>query len=91
MVVHTLLGERCSDNIPSQGFHGFFLPGQNAWPKEYVEPGMSIFVQQHDHILCDLCLCHKHLKHLVSEYLLQCFSVSSGYNGKHTVSVEKAV
>ena len=31
---------------------------------------MPPFVQQYDHILCDLCLCQKHLKHLVSEYLL---------------------
>ena len=38
---------------------GFFLPGQNAWPKEYVKSGMSPFVpakdgifdQQHDYIL----------------------------------------
>jgi hypothetical protein len=26
---------------------------------------MSPFFQQHDHILCDLSLCQKHLKHLV--------------------------
>ena len=46
MVGHPFPGERRTNNIPGQILHGFFIPGQNARPGEYVKSGMPPFIQK---------------------------------------------
>ena len=90
-VSHPLLGKGSSDNVPGKVFHSLFITGLDPRPAENIKSRMAPFIQQRDHILCDLALFQKHLEHLVSEYLLQSFGVNGRRNGKHIVFMKGAV
>ena len=90
-VCHSLLGERGADDVSGQVLHGIFISGLDPRATENIESCVTPFIQQRDHILCDLALYQKYLEHLVSEYLLQSFGVNGRRDVKHIVFMKATV
>ncbi len=88
---HSLLGKRCTDNIPRQVFHGGFITGKNPLPDKDVETGVPPFFHQRDQVPAYLSFFQKHLQHVVTKQHFQRFGIHGRRNGKHAAFVEAPV